>query len=59
VKCTSSNGGTAGAQTAEKSPILVKGLNPGRKYTCTVAARNKLGLGPPSAPSAQFKPLSP
>ena len=58
VKCTSSNGGTTGAQTVEKSPILVRGLNPGRKYTCTVAARNKLGLGTPSERSDQFKPLS-
>jgi titin len=58
VQCKASNGGTTGAQTATKSPIEVKGLNPGRKYTCVVAARNKVGLGAPSAKSDQVVPLA-
>ncbi len=57
VRCTSSNGGTTGATTAAKSPIVVTALSPGRTYTCKVAARNKLGLGTPSAPSGAVVPL--
>jgi hypothetical protein len=51
VKCTSTDGGTAGARAASKSPIEVDGLSAGKTYTCTVAARNKIGLGPASASS--------
>jgi hypothetical protein len=51
VKCTSSDGGAARAHEGTKSPIHVNGLAAGKTYTCTVAARNKVGLGAASAPS--------
>ena len=54
--CTSSNGGAKGAHAGPKSPIVVAGLNAGKTYTCTVRARNKVGLGPASAPSSPVVP---
>jgi len=51
VKCTSSNGGKAHSHDGPKSPIKVDGLTAGKDYTCTVAARNKVGFGPASGPS--------
>jgi len=55
VVCTSSDGGAKRAHGGLKSPIKVTGLNL-KTYTCTVAARNKVGLGPASAPSNPFTP---
>ncbi len=55
VVCKSSNGGARRATSGLKSPIKVSGLNV-KTYTCTVAARNKVGTGPASAPSAPFVP---
>src|SRR5438445_734243 len=46
--CTSGNGGAKGAHEGPKSPIVVAGLTAGKTYTCTVAARNRVGLGPAS-----------
>ena len=51
VKCTSSNGGKAHSHDGPKSPIKVDGLTAGKDYTCTVAARNKVGLGMASGAS--------
>ncbi len=51
AKCTSSNGGSTGARAGASSPITVNGLTAGKTYTCTVAARNKVGFGAPSAAS--------
>lgn len=34
------------------SPIVVEGLYRGLAYSCTVTARNRVGVGPPSAPIA-------
>jgi hypothetical protein len=51
AKCTSSDGGAKGARAGSKSPITVNGLSRGKTYTCTVAARNRIGLGTASAPS--------
>ena len=56
VVCTSSDHGAKGAHTGLRSPIKVSGLTTGKTYTCTVSARNKVGSGPASAPSASFKP---
>jgi hypothetical protein len=58
IRCTSSDGGAKRALTGTKSPILVTGLTAGKTYTCTVAARNNVDYGPPSAPSAPFVPLA-
>ena len=55
VVCKSSNGGARQANSGLRSPIKVAGLNL-KTYTCTVAARNKVGLGPASAPSDPFVP---
>ena len=55
VVCKSTDGGRKGANEGTKSPIKVSGLNV-KTYTCTVAARNKVGLGTPSAPSEPFVP---
>lgn len=51
VKCTSSDGGKAGAHNGDKSPIKVGGLTAGKTYSCTVAAHNKVGYGQDSAAS--------
>src|SRR5690242_17755772 len=45
VKCTATGGKTR-QHDGPKSPIKVDGLTAGKDYTCTVAARNKVGLGP-------------
>ena len=50
--CTSSNGGRTRSNTRHASPIKVNDLSSGKTYTCTVAARNRKGLGAASAPSA-------
>jgi Fibronectin type III domain len=54
--CTSSDGAFTASGNAGSSPIRVGGLSVGRVYTCTVAARNRVGLGVSSAPSAPFIP---
>ena len=56
VVCTSSDGGRKAANSGPKSPIKVSGLTTGKTYTCTVAAKNKAGRGPASAPSESFVP---
>src|SRR5205823_1826559 len=56
VKCTSSDGGVARRKDGDRSPITVGGLTAGKTYTCTVAAHNKVGFGPASAPSNTFVP---
>jgi hypothetical protein len=50
--CTSSDGGVSRWDDRNASPILVVHLTSGKTYTCTVMARNKIGFGPPSAPSS-------
>jgi hypothetical protein len=57
AKCTSTNGGVKGGRGTAKSPVTVGGLTAGKSYTCTVTARNKVGLGPASAPSAPVTTL--
>ena len=56
--CISSNGGVTHSEHEHASPTKVNGLTPARTYTCTVAARNKRGYGPESAPSAAVTVLS-
>ena len=56
VACTSSNGGAKGSHEGPKSPIVVSGLTAGKTYTCTVRAKNKVGLGAASAPSDPVVP---
>ena len=51
ARCTSKDGGIAAAHDRASSPIRVPGLTSNRTYTCTVAARNNVGLGPASRPS--------
>lgn len=57
AKCTSSNGGRTGAHSGTKSPLVVNGLTAGKTYTCTVAARNRVGLGAASTASDPVVPL--
>ena len=54
AKCTSSNGGVTRSHEGTRSPIYVAGLTAEKTYTCTLRARNKVGLGPSSAPSDPF-----
>ena len=59
AKCTSTNGGTAADHSVPRhSPYDFVGLSVGKKYTCTLAAHNKSGVGAFSAPSATVVPLS-
>jgi titin len=51
--CVSNNGGvTASSPYTLIAPIVVSGLSRGKTYTCTVTARNAVGVGPPSASSS-------
>ena len=56
--CSSSDGGVTRWEERNGSPILVNHLSGGKTYTCTVMARNKVGFGPPSAPSSAVVTLS-
>ena len=51
VTCISKNGGIAAIRNGTKSPVKVANLSGGKTYTCTVAAKNAVGFGRPSAPS--------
>jgi len=50
--CTSHNAGPTGTHQGFSSPVTVTGLASNQHYTCTVAAINKVGTGPASAPSS-------
>jgi hypothetical protein len=57
AKCATTTGKPQGhAHDGKKSPIVVDGLQAGKSYTCTVAARNKVGRGPASDPSSPATP---
>ena len=58
VVCTSNDGGGTHTKSDEHSPTVVSSLAAGRTYTCTVAARNKIGFSPLSAPSSPVVPLA-
>jgi hypothetical protein len=58
VTCTSSNGGVKATQNGPRSPISVRGMTVGKKYTCVVAARNRIGVSKFSAPSGVVIPLA-
>ena len=49
VTCSGKKGAKTKTKTGPASPITVKGLTPGKKYTCTVKATNAVGTGPASA----------
>jgi hypothetical protein len=57
VRCTSTDGGLTTLRSVRHSPITVHGMSVGKTYTCTVAARNAIGLGPASEPSDAVVPL--
>ena len=50
--CTSSNLGVTKSASGAASPLIVSALSAGKKYTCTVKAKNSRGYGPSSVPSA-------
>jgi len=50
--CTSTTGGATHAREAHDSPITVTDLTAAETYRCTVAADNRVGLGPASTPSS-------
>jgi titin len=56
VRCTSSSGTLT--ETGASSPLTVTGLTPGETYTCTAAARNVVGYGNESDPTASFVPYN-
>ena len=49
VTCSGKKGAKTKTKTGTASPITVKGLTPGKKYSCTVKATNAVGTGPASA----------
>ena len=51
VTCTSHSGGPTGTHQGFSSPVTVPSLASNQSYTCTVAAINRVGIGPASAPS--------
>jgi extracellular elastinolytic metalloproteinase len=55
VTCQGKHGAKTRTKTGPASPITVKGLTPGKKYTCTVTATNAVGTGPASAKSKKLK----
>jgi extracellular elastinolytic metalloproteinase len=59
VTCSGKKGAKTKTKTGPASPITVKGLTPGKKYTCTVKATNAVGTGPASAKSKKFKTPKP
>jgi hypothetical protein len=59
VTCTSSDGGVTRSNDEQRSPTKVGHLTAAKTYTCTVAARNRAGTGPASAPSAAVVTLLP
>ena len=54
ASCVSSNGGAPGVVTGPASPIIVPGLSNGKIYTCSVLARNAVGVSDTSATSRAF-----
>jgi len=53
ASCASSNGGaSAVSKFSLKSPLTIKDVTGGKTYTCTVVARNAVGVGPSSALSS-------
>ena len=59
VTCTSSDGGAERSRTvgATETSIQVSGLTNGKRYSCTVQARNAAGTSPISLPSNEVKPF--
>jgi hypothetical protein len=51
ASCTSTNGGVAGSRSGTASPILVRGLTTGKRYTCRVTASNGAGTSGASTAS--------
>jgi hypothetical protein len=58
VVCASNDGGGTRTKSDEHSPTVVSSLAAGRTYTCTVAARNKVGFSPASTPSSPVVALA-
>jgi hypothetical protein len=52
-------GGKPAIKVWTQSPILVAKVSGGKKYRCTVAAKNRFGFGPESKPSAIVVPTKP
>ena len=55
VKCKSSNRGKTRQAKRNRSPITVKRLSPGKKYTCKVRATNAVGTSQWSKPGKKFR----
>ena len=53
--CTSNDHGAPKGRSGRAGPLTVRGLTPGKTYTCTVSATNKRGTGPASHASAAVK----
>ena len=57
--CLSSNGGAKKKVSGVASPLTVTGLKPAKAYSCSVAAKNVLGVGVGSAVSASVVTAGP
>lgn len=59
IGCTSTNGGGTVVRNLPPRPTYkMVGLSAGKNYTCRLAARNAVGVGPFSAPSPTVVPLA-
>ena len=52
ARCLSMDGGTKRIGFSRRSPIIVGNVTAAKAYACTVAASNRVGTGPDSAPVA-------
>ena len=50
ARCTPIGGGSTKTGFSHTTPLSVAGLSASKSYSCTLAAGNRVGFGPPSAP---------
>jgi hypothetical protein len=59
ARCTPFGGGSTKTGFSHTTPLSVAGLSASKGYSCTLAAGNRVGFGPPSAPASIRGSLGP